>query len=148
MRQHPAGVADEGPIVCTTTVLVTVADDPPVPLPAELRYTATDPYAVCLSLGAPSSPAAVDWVFARSLLARGLRRPAGAGDVVVIPRHRCHPDAVRILLRSRHGAAVLKIASGAVTAFLHRADTLVPPGTEHRHLDLDHIVHRLTAGSE
>ncbi|RMB84127.1 SsgA family sporulation/cell division regulator [Streptomyces shenzhenensis] len=63
--------------------------------------------------------------------------------------YRAHPR-VRILLRSRHGAAVLKIAPRAVTAFLHRADTLVPPGTEHRHLDLDlhHIVHRLTAGSE
>ncbi|MFJ1547747.1 SsgA family sporulation/cell division regulator [Streptomyces sp. NPDC088246] len=74
MTQLHAGVADEGPIVCTTTILVTVAGDPPVPLAAELSYTATDPYAVRLSLGAPSAPSVV-WVFARSLPARGLRRP-------------------------------------------------------------------------
>ncbi|MFF0223399.1 SsgA family sporulation/cell division regulator [Streptomyces sp. NPDC004629] len=147
MRQHRTGAADEGPIVCRTTVFVTVADDPPVPLPARLSYNATDPYAVCLSLGVPSSPP-VDWVFARSLLARGLSRPAGSGDVVVIPRHRCHPDMVRILLRTRHGAAVLEVASRAVTAFLHRAEALVPPGTEHRYIDLDRVVEQLTAGSE
>ncbi|MER6523950.1 SsgA family sporulation/cell division regulator [Streptomyces sp. NPDC001508] len=147
MRQQHTGAADEGPIVCGTTVLVTVAGDPPVPLPAQLRYTATDPYAVCLSLGVPSSPS-VDWVFARSLLAQGLGRPAGSGDVVVIPRHRCHPDTVRILLRTRHGAAVLEVASHAVTDFLRRADALVPTGTEHRHIDLDRVVEQLTAGSE
>ncbi|MFJ8787950.1 SsgA family sporulation/cell division regulator [Streptomyces sp. NPDC102462] len=147
MGQHHTGAADEGPIVCATTVLVTVADDPPVPLPAQLRYTATDPYAVCMSLGAPSAPS-VDWVFARSLLAQGLCRPAGYGDVVVIPRHRGRQDTVGVLLRTRHGAAVLEVASRAVTAFLHRTDALVPPGTEHRHIDLDRVVHHLTAGRE
>ncbi|MGW4736030.1 SsgA family sporulation/cell division regulator [Streptomyces shenzhenensis] len=65
------------------------------------------------------------WPTIRRYRCLGLRRPAGAGDVVVIPRQRCHQDAVRILLRTRRGAAVLKIASGAGTAFLHRADALV-----------------------
>ncbi|KOV96140.1 SsgA family sporulation/cell division regulator [Streptomyces sp. NRRL B-3648] len=147
MPQEPAGAADEDPIVCRTNVHVTVADDPPVPLPAELRYSAADPYAVCLALGAPAAPS-VDWVFARSLLARGLRRPSGSGDVVVFPRPRPRSDAIRILLRSRTGAAVLEVAGAAVTAFLRRADALVPPGTEHRHIDLDRVVERLTAGSE
>ncbi|MFE6741708.1 SsgA family sporulation/cell division regulator [Streptomyces tubercidicus] len=76
MTQHHAGATYESPIVCTTTILVTVAGDPPVPLPAELRYTAADPYAVRLSLNTPSA-ATVDWVFARSLLTRELRRPTG-----------------------------------------------------------------------
>ncbi|MER6566759.1 SsgA family sporulation/cell division regulator [Streptomyces sp. NPDC001093] len=147
MTQHHAGATDEGPIVCTTTILVTVAGDPPVPLPAELRYTAADPYAVRLSLGTPSA-ASVDWFFARSLLARGLRRPTGSGDVTVIPRHRCHPDTVRVLLSTRHGSAALEISCSAVTAFLHHTDALVPPGTEHRHTDLERIVEQLTAGSE
>ncbi|KUN03602.1 sporulation and cell division protein SsgA [Streptomyces yokosukanensis] len=124
-----------------------MADDPPVPLPAELRYTAADPYAVCLSLGAHSA-VPVDWVFARSLLADGVRRPTGSGDVVVIPGPRCHPDTVRVLLRTRNGAAVLDVATRDVSAFLHRADALVPPGTEQRHIDLDHVVERLTAGIE
>ncbi|MFJ4523641.1 SsgA family sporulation/cell division regulator [Streptomyces sp. NPDC088810] len=147
MTHEPAEAADEDPIVCRTSVHVTVADDPPVPLPAELRYSAADPYAVCLSLGAPTAPS-VDWVFARSLLAQGLRRPSGSGDVVVFPRLRPRSDAIRILLRTRAGAAVLEVAGAAVTAFLRRADALVPPGTEHRHIDLDRVVEQLTAGSE
>ncbi|MFE2581055.1 SsgA family sporulation/cell division regulator [Streptomyces sp. NPDC059378] len=146
MRQHPARAAHEDPIVLTTTVLVTVGGDPPVALPAELRYSPTDPYAVCLSLGAPSA-VPVDWVFARSLLADGLRRPTGSGDVVVAPPCRCRPGTARVLLRTRHGAAVLDVAACDVSAFLHRADALVPPDTEHRHIDLDHVVGQLTAGS-
>ncbi|MEU5642175.1 SsgA family sporulation/cell division regulator [Streptomyces milbemycinicus] len=147
MSHHPAGAADEGQIVFTTTIQVTVANEPPVPLPAELRYAMTDPYAVCLSLGVPLAPT-VDWVFARSLLAHGLHRPTGSGDVVVIPQHRHHPDAIRILLRRRNGAAVLEVATAAVTAFLRRSDVLVPPGTEHHHIDLDRVVQQLTAGIE
>ncbi|MGW0998836.1 SsgA family sporulation/cell division regulator [Streptomyces sp. NPDC002520] len=126
---------------------VTVDGEVPVRLPAELRYAATDPYAVCLSLGAPSAPS-VDWVFARSLLSDGCRRPTGTGNVVVFPRHGCHPDSLRILLRTRHGAAVLEVDAAVVAVFLHRTDALVPPGTEHHHIDLDDIVERLTAGSE
>ncbi|MFC9758111.1 hypothetical protein [Streptomyces sp. NPDC056921] len=48
----------------------------------------------------------------------------------------------------QHGAAVLDVAARDVSAFLHRADALVPPGTEHRHIDLDRVVEQLTAGSE
>ncbi|MFD4763653.1 SsgA family sporulation/cell division regulator [Streptomyces sp. NPDC058439] len=65
-----------------------------------------------------------------------------------IHQYHCHPDTVRLLLRTRHGAAVLAVAARDVLAFLHRADSLVPPGTEHRHLDLDRVVEQLTAGSE
>jgi hypothetical protein len=147
MRHEPTGAADEDPIVCATSVRVTVADEVPIPLPAELRYTATDPYAVRLSVGAPFA-SRVDWVFARSLLARGLRRPTGSGDVVVFPGGRWRPGRIRILLRARSGAALLEVPSTTVAAFLHRADALVPPGTEHRHIDLDRVVEQLMAGSE
>ncbi|MFF3905836.1 SsgA family sporulation/cell division regulator [Streptomyces sp. NPDC001848] len=147
MRHPLFGTADERSVVHRTEIIVSVSDEPPVPLPAELRYDMSDPYAVCLSLGAPGAPS-VDWVFARSLLADGLRRSAGIGDVVVVPRHRCHPDALRILLRTRTGAAVLEVGIRAVTSFLRRTDAIVPPGTEHRHIDLDDVVVRLTAGSE
>ncbi|MGW2033306.1 SsgA family sporulation/cell division regulator [Streptomyces spinosus] len=147
MRNDSAGAADEDPIVCKTSVHVTVADELPIPVPAELRYSAADPYAVRLSLGAPSA-LCVEWVFARSLLAQGLRRPAGAGDVVVYPRHQGRPGSIRVLLRTRAGSALLELASASVTAFLHRTEVLVPPGTEHRHIDLDRVVEQLTAGSE
>ncbi|MFF8732425.1 SsgA family sporulation/cell division regulator [Streptomyces sp. NPDC015171] len=118
-----------------------------VPLPAELRYEVTDPYAVRLSIGAPLA-SSVDWVFARSLLARGIHRPAGIGDVVVIPRHRCDPRSVRILLRTRAGAALLAVSAYAVRDFLRRSDALVPPGTEHRLIDLDRLVRRLAPDGE
>ncbi|MFE4334338.1 hypothetical protein ACFRQM_34480 [Streptomyces sp. NPDC056831] len=65
-----------------------------------------------------------------------------------IRQYRCHPDAVRVLLRTRHGAAVLDVAARDVSAFLHRADALVRPGAEHRHIDLGRVVEQLTAGSE
>ncbi|OYP13386.1 sporulation and cell division protein SsgA [Streptomyces sp. FBKL.4005] len=147
MRHDPAGAADEDPIICTTSVRVSVSGELPVPLPAELRYSAADPYAVRLSLGAPAAPP-VDWVFARSLLAQGLSRPTGSGDVVVFPERRYRPDAIRILLRTRAGAALLEVSGTVVTAFLQRAHAVVPPGTEHRHIDLDHVVDQLTAGRE
>jgi hypothetical protein len=147
MRRHLAGGTDEDPIVFRTSIRVTVADELPIPLPAELRYSAADPYAVRLSLGAPSAPS-VDWVFARSLLAQGLRRPTGSGDVAVFPRRQCHPDVIRILLRTRAGAALLEVAGAAVSAFLHHTEALVPPGTEHHRIDLDRVVAQLTAGSE
>ncbi|WP_078872249.1 SsgA family sporulation/cell division regulator [Streptomyces sp. NRRL S-337] len=118
-----------------------------VPLPAELRYDMADPYAICLSMGAPAAPS-VDWVFARSLLAEGLHRPTGIGDVVVIPRHRRRPESVRILFRTRTGAALLAVHALVVTDFLRRSEALVPPGTEHHHIDVDRVIDRLTAGHE
>lgn len=147
MSQPSSGAAAGISVIHEVTVRASVPDEPSVPLPAKLRYDSTDPYAVCLSLGVPPT-ATVDWVFARSLLSEGLRRPVGGGDVLVIPRHRCHPDSVRILVRSPAGAALLEIAESAVTAFLEGTHLLVPPGTEELHIDLDRVVAALTAGSD
>ncbi|WP_369240079.1 SsgA family sporulation/cell division regulator [Streptomyces sp. R21] len=152
MIQPLADAAGEHSISFPLEIDVTAAGRPPIPLPAEFRYERSDPYAVCLALGAPTT-ASVDWVFARSLLAEGLRRPAGIGDVQVTPRRHSaagHPspsDTVRILLRTRDGAAAtLEVRASAVTAFLRRTDVMVAPGTEHHHLDLDRVTTRLTAG--
>lgn len=127
---------------------IVVADEPPVSLPAELRYGRSDPYAVCLSIGTTST-GTVDRVFARSLLSEGMSGPVGVvGDVLVIPRHGCHRHSARIVVRSPAGATVLDIAASAVTAFLERARMVVPPGAEGLHLDLDRVVAELLAGSE
>lgn len=144
---QPFSSADGTYVAHEVVTHVVVADEPPVPLPAELRYERADPYAVCLSLGATST-GTVDWVFARSLLSKGLRRPAGVGDVLVIPPHRCHRYSVRIVVRSRVGVAVLDIATTSVIAFLQETDMIVPPGTEGLHIDLDRVVAELMAGSE
>ncbi|GAB2997433.1 SsgA family sporulation/cell division regulator [Streptomyces pseudoechinosporeus] len=134
-------------VVHAVTVYVGVTDELPVPLPAELHYDSTDPYAVLLSLGAPeTSP--VDWVFARTLLMEGLRRPTGTGDVLVIPRHRYRPRAVHIVLRSARGAALIEIAAAEVSAFLEQTVALVPPGTETLLVDLDRALAELTDSSD
>jgi hypothetical protein len=147
MTQPLSGAADGTSVTHEVVAHVVVAYEPPVSLPAELRYDRTDPYAVCLSLGGTPT-GTVDWVFARSLLSDGLSRPVGVGDVLVIPRHRCHRHSVRIVVRSTAGAAVLDIAASAVTAFLEQTDMVVPPGAEGFHIDLDRVVAELMAGSE
>ncbi|MFD8219673.1 SsgA family sporulation/cell division regulator [Streptomyces sp. NPDC059697] len=144
---QPFSSSDGTSVTHEVVTHVVVADEPPVSLPAELRYDRADPYAVCLALGGTST-GTVDWAFARSLLSEGLSRPAGVGDVLVMPPHRCHRHSVRIVVRSRVGAAVLDIATTAVIAFLKETDRVVPPGTEGLHIDLDRVVADLRAGSE
>lgn len=126
------------------TAHVRVADELAVPLPAELHYDTADPYAVCLSLG-ESSSTPVNWVFARALLTEGTRRLAGSGDVLVVPPNRWHPNFVRIVLRSATGRALVDIAAPKVTAFLRQTVSLVPPGTESLHIDMDRVVAQLTS---
>jgi hypothetical protein len=126
---------------------IVIEDDVRVPLPAELRYDTSDPYAVCLSIGT-TSPCSVDWVFARSLLAEGTSRPTGAGDVSVMPRYCCHRPLVRVVVRSPAGAAVLDMAASAVTAFLERVHMVVPPGTEGTHIDFDRVLAGLLESGE
>ncbi|WP_189234525.1 SsgA family sporulation/cell division regulator [Streptomyces flaveolus] len=136
MSQHPTSV------MRTVTALVSVAEDRRVPLSARLSYQLDDPYAVRLSLGAPAKKSA-EWVFARELLADGMRRPAGVGDVLVFPRHGCLPDTMRIVLRSSTGAALLELSASLMTAFLHNTYDLVAPGAEGMHVDLDGCLARL-----
>ncbi|TQJ56906.1 sporulation and cell division protein SsgA [Streptomyces sp. SLBN-115] len=130
-----------------TVAQVIVEGKPTVSLPAELRYDSSDPYAVCLSLGAPlTSP--IDWLFARGLLAAGLHMPAGTGDVQVVPWHRGHPDCVRIVLRSRADEAAVAVDTSTVRAFLLRTFELVPAGRESVHIDLDRALAGLLEDSE
>jgi hypothetical protein len=147
MSEPFSHAADEITITHEIVVHVAVADHPSIALPAQLRYDRTDPYAVCLSIGGTTT-GTVDWVFARTLLSEGLRKPAGVGDVLVIPQHRCHRHPVRVVVRSTAGFALLDIEAAAVRAFLEQADLLVPAGAEGRHVDLDRLIAELTAGSE
>ncbi|MFE9557816.1 SsgA family sporulation/cell division regulator [Streptomyces sp. NPDC006703] len=147
MNQSSSGAAAGLSVMHELMVRAGVPEERPVPVPATLRYDSTDPYAVCLSLGVPST-GTVDWVFARSLLLEGLRRPRGLGDVLVRPLHRGQRGSVRIVLRSPAGVALLEIAVSAVTAFLEATHLVVAPGTEELHIDLDRLVAELMDGSE
>jgi hypothetical protein len=134
-------------IVCDVPALVSVSEDRRVPLPARLHYGREDPYAVRLLLGAPDAGPVV-WVFARELLAEGLRRPAGIGDVLVFPRHRCLPDIMRVVLRSRAGAALIELPASKVSCFLADTDVLVPSGSESAYVDVDSGLAQLTGRSD
>lgn len=123
---------------------VHVSGEPPVSLPAELRYERSDPYAVRLAIGTMTTET-VDWVFARSLLSEGTLRATGSGSILVTPWGACQGGAVRIVVRSPAGSALLEIAAPSVAAFLERAARVVPPGEEGLHLDLDRLVCQLLA---
>lgn len=112
-------------------------------LTAELRYDATDPYAVDIVFHT-GDPLGVRWVFARDLLAEGLFRSNGEGDVHVCPHIDDHGSAVvQIELSSPDGEAVLQAPSDGLQSFLQSTYDLVPPGRESSHLDMDSLVESL-----
>jgi hypothetical protein len=112
------------------------------PVHAELRYDSRDPFAVrgdfCLD------DQVVRWVFARSLLRVGLYEPTGSGDVRVRPWLDDDGRAVlHIELCSPDGSAVLQARANEVATFLRRSESLVPPGCESEHVDLDQALTHL-----
>jgi hypothetical protein len=98
-------------------------------------------YALCLAFRVHGDT--LDWLFARTLLISGLHEPVGAGDVEINPSRRDGVDTVQITLKARYAYAVLEAPAGMIADFLTRTCRAVPPGTEHRHLDLDDLVCRL-----
>lgn len=93
------------------------------------------------------TPEPIEWVFSRSLLAAGLRGPAGRGDVRLRP-HLCpdHGPVLRLMLASPHGEAVLEAPAPGVAAWLDRTCALVPPGSEVSPRLSDEDLRRLTGG--
>lgn len=105
-------------------------------VPATLHYDRADPFAVRIDFPAPATleGADVSWAFARDLLADGVDEPAGLGDVRVRPYGY---DRTVLEFHAPEGVAMVHIRTGELRRFLHRAQTLVPTGSEHLHLDLD-----------
>ena len=102
----------------------------------ELSYTASDPYAITLTLRLHRH--AVPWVFARVLLSRGLVTPTGDGDVHIWPDHNEAGDAVvTIELCPRRGHALIDLPATEALDFTVRTYALVAAGHEGRHLDID-----------
>jgi hypothetical protein len=103
---------------------------------ATLHYERSDPFAVRIAFPATASldGEEVTWTFARELLLAGLQAPAGDGDVQVWP---CGPHRTVLEFRAPEGMAVVQIDTRAARRFLLRSYTLVPKGSETRHLDLD-----------
>lgn len=102
-------------------------------LPGVLTYIAEDPYAVALAIHSPDGQDVVEWHMARDLLAEGLRRAAGVGDV----RLRPVDQLVEITLSSPCGVATLTTPRSGVAGFVHASYVFVPRGREYRWLNVD-----------
>ncbi|AXI77748.1 SsgA family sporulation/cell division regulator [Peterkaempfera bronchialis] len=107
-----------------------------VAVPARLSYDAHDPYAVHITFHL-GSDTPVTWVFARELLAEGIFRPCGQGDVRIWPARPGGRGVLCMGLSSPAGDALLEAPAAGVTEWLERTHRLVPPGCEGESLDLD-----------
>ena len=107
-----------------------------VPLAASLNYRRDDPYAIRMAFHVGTDEP-VEWIFSRDLLAVGLDRAAGDGDVQVWPAAAVHRDVVNISLSSPFGQAHFEAPATALTGFLLRTYEVVPAGREADYIDIE-----------
>ncbi|WP_043910710.1 SsgA family sporulation/cell division regulator [Kitasatospora griseola] len=133
--------ADDPDCVLRLDVVVSPCPGLRVSVPARLRYHRADPYAVHLDCHADLDEP-ITWLFGRELLAEGLRGRAGIGDVTV-RRSESDPELLAIALNTPGHTAVLHTPAAPVRDFLLLSQLLVPPGTEHEHLDTGALLRHL-----
>lgn len=107
-------------------------DGRPSPVPVELGYRADEPHAVVMTFRMGEN--ATTWLVSRDLLADGMARATGVGDV------RLRPFTTRtaiLELYSDEEHAVFHVPVGGLQAFLNRSYDVVPPGREGDFLDID-----------
>jgi len=113
------------------------------PRTATMVYLADDPYALHLHMDATTC-----WRFARDLLADGLTRHSGLGDVQCWPHPTArHPALLYLALSSPDGHMCWLLDAPQVAKFLRRIYGLVPRGCECEHIDLDADVDALLGRS-
>ncbi|MEU6573458.1 SsgA family sporulation/cell division regulator [Streptomyces sp. NPDC046805] len=123
-----------------------LAHDERIVVPTQLRYASVDPFAVCIAFDIGNERPVV-WALARDLLAEGVFRPCGQGDVRIWPTG-SGPDAeLNLALSSPHGAARFVAPLPMVAQWLERTYRLVPAGTETDGLDVDAELSRLLHGA-
>ena len=127
-------MSDSATIATELDLELVVPEHGGVPLTASLCYRGDDPYAIRMAFHVGrESP--VEWVFSRDLLAEGLDRHAGEGDVRIWPS--CRRDVLNISLSSPQGRAHFEAPLAAFTSFLLRTAEAVPPGRERESADID-----------
>lgn len=101
----------------------------------ELSYSVRDPFAVSLILNSDGDHP-VRWVFSRELLAEGLSRPAGEGDVTVWPEiSSSERELVWLELGRFPHTALFTVHAGLVAGWLAETYLLVARGEEATHVD-------------
>ncbi|MEU9144993.1 SsgA family sporulation/cell division regulator [Streptomyces sp. NPDC048349] len=117
-----------------------------VPLLARFSYDAEDPYVVRATFfDGPTTLAR--WDFDRQMLAEGLLRPVGEGEVTFSPHRAAGAEELRVALRGP-GAdgeenAVLFVEARALTGFLEQTYAVIGVGEEF--LDLDKLLEEFLA---
>lgn len=130
----------------TLDMELVLASGEAVSLRTRLSYRSYDPLAVHAHFRTDADDL-VPWVFARDLLAQGLLRPSGQGDVQVWPGG-AGPEAVlNLALSSPDGTAWLRAPLAEVAGWLERTYRLVPAGRETDGCDLDAELSRLLPGA-
>ncbi|MFF7160746.1 SsgA family sporulation/cell division regulator [Streptomyces sp. NPDC008086] len=131
-------------VACRMLVRLIVAEGVDRPVMLDLFYDSTDPYAVSLTFHMHTDDS-VRWVLGRDLLLNGQQELTGVGDVQVWPSRSSPAGKVCVALRpcAEREAVVVTASARALNAFLRRTLTVVPAGTEERHLDVDGTVRRL-----
>lgn len=107
-----------------------------VPLTASLSYRGDDPYAIRMAFHVGTDDP-VEWIFARDLLAAGLRDEAGDGDVRVWPGTGAEQHVLNISLSSPFGQAHFEAPLPAMSQFLLRTFEVIPAGREADYTDID-----------
>ena len=111
-----------------------------VPLVGSLSYSREDPYAIRIAFHVGLDEP-VEWIFARNLLATGIKGRQGIGDVRVWPSAGSaggEPGSVlNIELSSPVGRAHFEAPAREVSDFLRRTYRIVPDGEENDHADVE-----------
>lgn len=117
-------------------LMLIVPDHEAVPLVASLFYSADDPYAIRMAFHVGTDEP-VEWIFARDLLAAGLKGSAGDGDVRVWPGYPDGHEVLNIALSSPFGQAHFEAPMAATADFVHRTFSVIADGREDDFIDLD-----------
>jgi hypothetical protein len=107
-----------------------------LPVIADMRYEATDPYAVHVAFHTGGSEL-VEWTFARQLLTDGVTHPVGEGDVQVWPSHAAGRPVICLSLSSPSGRALFEVPLPELVEFLTKTYAAVPTGGESDFVDVD-----------
>ncbi|WP_225840211.1 SsgA family sporulation/cell division regulator [Streptomyces sp. NK08204] len=113
-----------------------VAPDYSIGVATRLWYSPHDPYAVYVDFHT-GSDTRTTWVFARDLLAQGIVRASGDGDVRIRPARAGRRRVLYLALSAPGGQALFQAPLAVVERWLKRTHQVVPRGEESQLLDLD-----------
>lgn len=115
-----------------------VPGGPSLPVLADLRYAADDPWAVRVAFQTGGEgDGIVEWMFARQLLTDGVAGAVGEGDVRVWPSMSGGDRVISLAMASPSGSALFEIDRDALVEFLQQTYVAVPTGAEEGVVDLD-----------